>query len=199
MRWIGILSTAVALAFAIPAQAEDPTVDGDLMLTAVGYGITIPERSAFRLRMMDDTELNNHIARLVTAALRGRGYEVRDDAPFVITITTETAWSDPPAGSSLGEIDIGSGGFSVMVNLWSTTEESLLSDPPRHPVIDRDYHIRLSIYRADRHRYLWHGEVVDLREGQNPFIAGEPMVSALIGAMGKTVTARTIALGPDGR
>lgn len=194
MRWFGILlSTTMAVAPAAPLQAQEPPT-GDLKLTAVGYAV-IPEGAAFRLQAMEDTELNQHVLRLLATELHARNYEVRTEAPFVVTIDTEPAWVARPARGDLGEFDIDSGlELEFMVNLWSTTERSLLGGAEKATAIDKDYRLGLSIHDVEHGHYVWIGEVVDLREGQNPFIAGQVMVSTLLDAMGETVPLRMITL-----
>ena len=86
----------------------------------------IPEDAAFRLRTQDDRELDHQIQREIAAALASRGFDVRPDAPFVIDIEAEIDRTPAYDYGSMGELDIGSGGVEIRVNLWSSSEHSLL-------------------------------------------------------------------------
>jgi hypothetical protein len=195
MRLASILP--VVIVAVLPAPALGQSEPDDMEVTAVAYS-PLPEDAAFRLRMRDDTELNHQIQRLVAASLESRGYAVRSDAPFVIDIEAEVYHPPVREYDGMGEIDIDSGGLEITVNLWSSNEDSLLRrqrDPD--PLPDRDFRISLAVHGADHHghicRYLWRGEVADLRQMDTPVIASRRMVPALVAAIGETVRATTLA------
>ncbi|WP_119458420.1 hypothetical protein [Rhodospirillaceae bacterium SYSU D60014] len=195
MRLVSILPVVIVAALPIPGLAQSER--DDMLVTAVVYS-PLPESAAFRLRMRDDTELSHQIRRLVAASLESRGYAVRNDAPLVIDIEAEVYRPPVREYDGMGEIDIDSGGLEITVNLWSSNEDSLLRRQRNpDPLPDREFRISLAIHGADHQghicRYLWRGEVAELRQTDTPVIASRRMVPALVAAIGETVTAATLA------
>ena len=195
MRLVGILPAVIIAALPVPCLAQSEP--GDMLVTAVSYA-PLPEDATFRLRTRDDTELDHHVLRLIAAALESRGYAVRSDASFVIDVETEVIRPPVYDNGGMGQLDIGSGGLEITVNLWSSNEDSLLRRQRNpDPLPDRDFRISLAIHGANHHgricRYLWRGDIADLRQADTPIIASRAMVPALVDTIGRTVTDTVLA------
>lgn len=156
-------------------------------ITAVAYrdlaaGIPV------RVRLLDDSDLNQQVRDLVVEQLAAAGYQVADDADFVLQVETLTA-ADPARDPSLGSFRAGTEGAEIRMNLWSSREDSLLQGRRGGVPGPSEYRISLGLYDGRDGRYFWRGWVSSVLEGGNAAEASRSMVPALLEQFGKTFRA----------
>ncbi|GAB2175166.1 hypothetical protein [Dongia sp. agr-C8] len=173
------LASGEALAQAAASQpAPGPSIQ------AVDYA-PIPAGSIFEVQA--DDELSQGAIERVQSELAHQGYAAQDQAPLVMVIESDLIRGqkqDDPFGQAHANNDEA----EVRARLFSTSQNSLLN--PQQPIgsADRVYRINVSIYDRNTGLYVWRGTAMRNDPNLDVEQAGNEMIGALIGAVGKTVT-----------
>ena len=168
------------------AQAAASLQDPGPSIQAVDYA-PIPAGSVFEVQSNADDELNQEMIERVRAELANHGYAAQDQSSLVLVIETDLvrgAKQDDPLGAVHADNDEA----KVQARLFSTSQNSLLN--PQRPIgsSDRTYRISLSIYDRQSGLYVWRGSATRSDPNLDVTQASNEMISALIGAVGKSVT-----------
>jgi hypothetical protein len=184
---LGALALAAALslvagdAFAQAAAAQPDPVPS---IQAVDYA-PIPAGSAFEVQA--DDALSQDAVERVQAELANHGYAAADQASLVMVLESDLIRAERQ-DDPLGQVHADNDEAQVQARLFSTTQNSLLN--PQQPIgsADRAYRINISIYDRNTGLYVWRGSAMRNDPNLDVVQAGNEMIGALIGAIGKTVT-----------
>lgn len=187
---LGAPPVVFALALALPGAAAA------IELSTTSYE-SLPADAAFRIETPSDDVRSRHVADLVEDALRARGYAVEEAAPLVMAIEVPGGWDDG-GEPDLGMFEVGTQhGLELRLNIWSSSEDSLLRPRSRERVAPPPHRIRLSLHDRQAGRYLWHGEAEAEADFRGFLTISREMVPVLVDALGETVQARD-AVAADG-
>lgn len=175
------LSLAASDAFAQAAAAQPEPVPS---IQAVDYA-PIPAGSAFEVQA--DDALSQDAVERVQAELANHGYAAQDQASLVMVLESDLIRAERQ-DDPLGQVHADNDEAQVQARLFSTTQNSLLN--PQQPIgsADRAYRINISIYDRNTGLYVWRGSAMRNDPNLDVVQAGNEMIGALIGAIGKTVT-----------
>jgi hypothetical protein len=176
------LAALAALSAGIPAGAQAPPE-----VVAAAYR-DLPAGLAVRLQLLDDSELNLQVRDLIAEQLAAAGHTVAETAPFVLQIETQTATqaADDP---SLGSFQATDRSAEIRMNLWSSTEDSLLQGRQDKIGAEARYRISLGLYDSRDGRYYWRGAASTTLDQGDAAAASRDMVPALLAQFGKTAHA----------
>jgi len=173
------LASLAAVSAGMPADAQTPPE-----VVAAAYR-DLPAGLAVRLELMDDSDLNLQVRDLIAGQLAADGYTVAETAPFVLQIETQTA-SQAADDPSLGSFQATDRGAEIRMNLWSSTEDSLLRGRQDKVGAEARYRISLGLYDSRDGRYYWRGAASTTLDQGDAAAASRDMVPALIAQFGKT-------------
>jgi hypothetical protein len=184
---VSALALAVGLTLAAGdafAQAAASQPEPGPSVQAVDYA-PIPAGSTFELQADDD--LSQDTVDRVRSELANHGYASQDQAGLVMVIETDLIRGQKQ-DDPLGHIRADNDDAMVNARLFSTTQNSLLN--PQQPIgsADRTYRINVSIYDRNTGLYVWRGSAMRSDPNLDIDQASNEMISALVGAVGKTVT-----------
>ena len=173
------LGSGEALAQAAASQPEPgPSIQ------AVDYA-PVPAGSSFEVQA--DDELSQDTVERVRAELANHGYASQDQASLVMVIETDLIRGQKQ-DDPFGQVRANNDEATVNARLFSTSQNSLLN--PQQPIgsADRTYRISVSIYDRNTGLYVWRGTAIRSDPNLDVDQASNEMISALVGAVGKTVT-----------
>jgi hypothetical protein len=172
------LTSGQALAQAAASQPEPgPSIQ------AVDYA-PIPAGSVFEVQA--DDELSQDAIERVQAELANHGYAAQDQGALVMVIDTDLVRGEKQ-DDPFGQVRANNDEAAVQARLFSTSQNSLLN--PQQPIgsPDRTYRINVSIYDRRSGLYVWRGSAQRSDPNLETSQASNEMISALIGAVGKTI------------
>jgi hypothetical protein len=183
----GALALAAALSLAAGhafGQAATQQPDPAPSIQAVGYA-PVPVGAAFEVQA--DDALSQDAVERVRAELANHGYAAEDQAPLVMVLESDLIRAERQ-DDPFGQVHADNDEAEVRARLFSTTQNSLLN--PQQPIgsADRAYRINISIYDRKTGLYVWRGSAMRNNPNLDVVQAGNEMIGALIGAIGKTVT-----------
>jgi hypothetical protein len=185
-----LFASAGFIASAMPerpalAQAAAPAQPAPALIQAVAYK-PIPAGSGFDTQVNDDSELNQEALQRVNAELGGRGYAVSTGAGLVMVIETALVRGQKQ-DDPLGQVHADNNDAEINARLFSSSQNSLLN--PRQPIgsADRTFRVSLSVYDRASGLYVWRGTATRNDPQIDVNQAGNEMIAALIGALGKSV------------
>jgi hypothetical protein len=160
---------------------------------------SLPADAAFEVMAYSDDDLNLQIVQAFTDSLVEMGHDVSAGAPYAVMLDSriELGRFETEKGS-VGRLKIGSGGVEVQLNVWSSSQGSLLTG--RQDKKTRDPN-RLRITATLRHlasgKALWRGEALGAIGNAQPLAVGQALVPALAEAFGCSARLEDIALPED--
>jgi hypothetical protein len=165
------------------AQAAASLPEPGPSIQAVDYA-PIPAGSVFEVQADDD--LSQDAVERVQAELANHGYAAQDAGPLVMVIESDLVRGDKQ-DDPFGQVHANNDEAAVQARLFSTSQNSLLN--PQQPIgsPDRTYRINVSIYDRQSGLYVWRGSAMRNDPNLDVTQASNEMISALIGAVGKTV------------
>jgi hypothetical protein len=183
---VGALALTIGLSFAsgnAQAQAAASLPEPGPSIQAVGYA-PIPAGSIFEVQA--DDELSQDAVERVEAELANHGYASQDQASLVMVVDTDLVRGQKQ-DDPFGQVRANNDDASVNARLFSTSQNSLLN--PQQPIgsADRIYRINVSVYDRNSGLYVWRGTAMRNDPNLDVAQASNEMISALIGAVGKTV------------
>ncbi len=184
-------ASALALAAALSLAAGEALAQAAASQPAPGPSIQavdyapIPAGSIFEVQA--DDELSQDAIERVQSELASQGYAAQDQASLVMVIESDLIRGQKQ-DDPFGQAHANNNEAEVQARLFSTTQNSLLN--PQQPIgsADRAYRINISIYDRNTGLYVWRGSAMRSDPNLDITLAGNEMISALIGAVGKTVT-----------
>jgi len=184
---VSALALAVALSFGSNhafAQAAASLPEPGPSIQAVDYA-PIPAGSIFELQADDD--LSQDAVERVRAELANHGYASQDQASLVMVIETDLIRGQKQ-DDPFGQVRANNDEAAVNARLFSTSQNSLLN--PQQPIgsADRTYRINVSVYDRNTGLYVWRGTAMRSDPNLDVDQASNEMISALVGAVGKTVS-----------
>jgi hypothetical protein len=178
MRLRLALAALAALA-AAPAAAQTPPE-----VVAAAYR-DLPAGLTVRLELLDDSELNLQVRDLIAGQLAADGHTVAETAPFVLQIETQTA-SEAADDPSLGSFQATDRSAEIRMNLWSSSEDSLLQGRQDKVGAEARYRISLGLYDSRDGRYYWRGAASTTLDQGDAAAASRDLVPALLAHFGET-------------
>jgi hypothetical protein len=184
------LPTAAGLAFGLIlasgpafAQAAAALPEPAPSIQAIDYA-PIPAGAAFDVQADDD--LSQDAIERVQSELVNHGYAAQDQGALVMVIETDLVRGDKQ-DDPFGQVHANNDEAAVQARLFSTSQNSLLN--PQQPIgsADRTYRINVSIYDRQSGLYVWRGSAMRSDPNLDLTQASNEMISALIGAVGKTI------------
>jgi hypothetical protein len=160
------LLIAGSLGLGLSTRAEEDPLN----MQVAGYE-KLPVGAKFRIRPNQNTELTNYAQARLKEALERHGFSYGGSARLVMTIAAEKIGSERPPAASF---DQNSAQFHVSIGN---------SPPPLYAQVGHEYRISLDLYDRQSGRYLWRGQISDLKPDADPFTASKSMIERLITAM----------------
>jgi len=157
---------AVHLSFGPSARAEEDSIN----MQVAGYD-KLPVGAKFRIHPNQNTELTSYAQARLKEALERHGFSYGRSARLVMTIAAEKIGSERPPAASF---DQNSAQFHVSIGN---------SQPPLYAQVGHEYRISLDLYDRQSGRYLWRGQISDLKPDADPFAATKSMIQRLVAAM----------------
>lgn len=194
---IGLLhrafSSATLFAIGLSLASGDALAQAAASLAAPGPSMQavdyapVPPGSIFEVQTNGDDELNQEMIQRVQTELASHGYAAQDEASLVMVIEADLVRGDKQ-DDPLGQVHANDDGAAVQARLFSTSQNSLLN--PQRPIgsADRTYRISLAVYERKSGLYVWRGSAMRSDPNLDVTQAGNEMIAALIGAVGKSVT-----------
>ena len=165
------------------AQAAAPLPESGPHIQAVDYA-PVPAGSTFEVQA--DDELSQDAGERVRSELANHGYASDDQASLVMVIDTDLVRGEKQ-DDPFGQVRANNDEAEMQARLFSTSQNSLLN--PQQPIgsAERTYRINVSIYDRNSGLYVWRGSAMRNDPNLDVDQAGDEMISALIGSVGKTV------------
>lgn len=161
----------------------------------------LPQGLPVEVTTFDDSDLNLDIKARLVEALQKRGQMVSGDAPMELSFESEVMQGQLPeaSDSSFGRITGGSDaetgnrgsstGVNVEVNVWSSTQNSVLGGRREGTKGDQAmFHINAVLRDRESGEVLWQGDAFSTLVGQDHDRIARSMVEPLAGGFGRTVT-----------
>jgi hypothetical protein len=194
MRLIRSSVAAALIVMAVgPAWAED--APGALFTSSYQ---ALPADAAVTVRPLDNSRENLALVKQFDAALAKRAMSAQaPTAPLVLNFDTEVQpLLRPGAGLTLGEARVTNRDSQVRINLWSTTQDSVLQgrrgDAATQAAVR--YVLTATLDDARTGQRLWQGEARYAGGDRDQSQAWAAMVPLLVAELGKTVRARSFTL-----
>lgn len=170
-RALGV--AAAVLLFAATALADDP-----VQLAIVSYG-SIPAGSSFDIEATQNTELAAHVDNTLRDALTAHGFHYQPESKgLVFSVNAD------PTGRGESNLYLGiDDPNNAQVHIAIDTNHTGLSTN----TMSRGYRISLGVYERASGRYIWRGEINDLKPDADPFAVTQPLLEKLLAALEKSV------------
>ena len=198
-----LITLAVLTLLSHPLAAQ---VAQDGRFAAAAYD-TIPPDAVFRIKLLDDSDLNLRLQSDVEQTLTDLGYGIGADGPYELSFVTDeitdiVSYED----SSLFQLNINTtsgldphtkerGGTESRTRLWSTTKDSVFA---RHGQIDAgapllriEFEIRQT---TDKPRVVWIARAESATRRADRYRLFQQMIPVILENLGSTVTEETIVL-----
>ncbi len=200
MRLSVLLIGAALLSSPLAAQQ---VLDGQF--AAASYA-PIPADAAFRVELLDDSDLNLRLQADLEQTLADLGYRVADDGYELLFVTNEitdiSSYEDSKifrfsidTGDGLDPNTKQRGGTESRATIWSTTQDSLLARhgqvSPGEPLLRMEVEIRDV---ADRPRVVWLARAESATRRPDPYRLFQQMIPIVLEHLGTTVEEETIVL-----
>ncbi len=163
---ITALLFAGSLGLGLPTRAEEDPIN----MQVAGYD-KFPPGAVFHIRPIQNTELTSYAEARLKEALERHGFSYGGSARLVMTIAAEKIGSERPPAASF---DQNSTQFHVSIGS---------NQPPLYAQVGHEYRISLDLYDRQSGRYLWRGQISDLKPDADPFAATKSMIQRLVAAM----------------
>lgn len=174
------------------AQAQEPA-PGALFTSSFH---ALPADLAVQVRPLDNSRENMDLKPRFDAALQKRAVSVQQGAGLVLNFDTEVQpMLRLGTGGTLGEARVTERDSQVRINLWSTTQDSVLQGrqgAPGHAAVR--YVITVTLDDSRSGQRLWQGEARYAGSDRDQNQAFAAMVPLLVAELGKTVRARSFTL-----
>jgi hypothetical protein len=166
------------------AQAAAALPEAGPNIQAVDYA-PIPAGSIFEVQA--DDELSQDAVERVQSELTNHGYAAQDQASLVMVIDTDLVRGQKQ-DDPFGQVRANNDEAEMQARLFSTSQNSLLN--PQQPIgsAERTYRINVAVYDRNSGLYVWRGTAMRNDPNLDVDQASNEMISALIAAVGKTVT-----------
>jgi hypothetical protein len=177
-----LLGLSLASGQALAQAAASQPVPGP-SIQAVDYA-PIPAGSVFEVQA--DDELSQDALGRVQSELANHGYAAQEQGALVMVIETDLVRGEKQ-DDPFGQARANNNEAAVQARLFSTSQNSLLN--PQQPIgsPDRTYRINVAIYDRASGLYVWRGSAQRSDPNLDTTQASNEMISALIGAVGKTI------------
>jgi hypothetical protein len=187
--WVVLMLAGALLALGPAGAHEHGSVstiapaEGEILSFACG---SLPEDAAFEVMAYSDDDLNLQIAQAFTDSLVEKGYGVTAGAPFAVMIDTQIELGRfETTRGSLGRLKIKNGGVEVRLNVWSSSQGSLLTGRQEKKTRDSNrLHITATLRHLASGEALWRGEAEGAIGAAQPLAVGRALVPALAEAFG---------------
>lgn len=157
---------------------------------------TLPATLVVQVRPLDNSRENLDLKPRFDAALQQRAVSVQAGAPLVLNFETEVQpILRQGTGGTLGEARVTNRDSQLRINLWSTTQDSILQGrqgSPGHSAVR--YVVTATLDDARTGQRLWQGEVRYAGGDRDQSQAFAAMVPLLVAELGNTVRARPFTL-----
>jgi hypothetical protein len=155
---------------------------GEGVVDAVAFS-AIPDELVVEVTLYDDTDLDLTIRDEMIEALEGAKHAVSDGASYELSLeleehTIKLSSKDP----SLGELSSVEGGLDVQMNVWSSTNDSLLTGRQGGTVRQGKYHFEF--YAGS---VVWEGRATVEGDRGSAAPLTRKMVDSLVAHIGRTV------------
>jgi hypothetical protein len=175
-----------------PARAQD-AAQGALFASSFH---ALPAAPAIEVRPLDNSRENLALKPRFDAALQRRSISVQAGASLVLNFETEVQPMIRQGSlGTLGEARVTERDSQFRINLWSTTQDSVLQGrkgEPGHSAVR--YVITATLDDGRTGQRLWQGEARYAGGDRDQGQAFAAMVPLLVGELGKTVRARSFTL-----
>jgi hypothetical protein len=155
------------------AWADDP-----MRLAVVSYG-KIPAGASFETELFQNTEISNHVASTLKDTLTAHGFRYEPDGRGLVFAINADPTGRGESDQALGITDQNNGQVHITIDTNDTGQST--------DTIARGYRITLGIYERESGRYVWRGEINDLKPDADPMTATKPMVEKLVTALEKSL------------
>jgi hypothetical protein len=165
------------------AQAAASLPESSPHIQAVDYA-PVPAGAIFEVQA--DDELSQDAVERVRSELANHGYASQEQASLVRVIESDLIRGEKQ-DDPFGQVHANNDKAEMQARLFSTSQNSLLN--PQQPIgsAERTYRISVSIYDRKSGLYVWRGTAMRNDPNLDVDQAGNEMISALIGSVGKTV------------
>ena len=160
-------------------------------VTTVALG-PLPEGQPIAVTPFADDELSLSVKARFEAALRAAGWPVSDTALLALSFDTKVIEGRfSQAGPNMGRFDADDGGMQLNLNIWSSSQDSLLGGRQKAGAPSRKvnlFHMNVVLRHRESGKTLWQGDAYcELLIGDRTRIAGS-MVAPLTASLGRSVT-----------
>jgi len=183
----GLLVAAVPAAPAQAAQLGSRGAPGVVKSVALA---PLAGEDAITVRAMDDTALNGDLAIRIAAAITASGRIVTADAPLRLDFRSEVIRGTfETADGTLGAFEGNTwDGARVVLNLWSSSRDSLLGGPRAEAVRGASvFHIRATLRDARSGRVVWRGDAFCVLPSPDIDKVAAASVAPLVASLGRTI------------
>ena len=175
--------------------AQRATYGPQGVLASVAYGKVAPGLT-IDVRLFDDSELSQTLGQRFEAELSSAGHAVAPPAALSLAFQTEVIpGSFLEDERNLARLRAGTAGVNVLLNLWSSSEDSLLGG--RRPDGRRDanvLHMNVVLRDLGSRKVLWQADAYgELVSGDHRRV-GLAMIAPIVARIGQTVTEERFAL-----
>ena len=170
------------------AQADAARAPGTVTTRALK---DFAESDRITVSPYDDSDLNLRLKTEFEQLLRARDRNVTEsDAELLLLFETETIPTDEvPRGPSLGSAQAGSAGVDVNVNVWSSTQDSVLGGRKKPGSLGVNvFHINALLRDKASGEVVWQGDAYHELVTTDTERIARSMVPFLVDNLGRTVT-----------
>lgn len=153
--------------------------------------VPLTASDAIMVRAFDDTALNLDLKARFETALTNSGRTVSLKAPLRLDFESEVIRGEiKAAGGTLGSFEGNTReGARVVLNLWSSSQDSLLGGQRTEEVRKANvFHINASLRDTRSGRVIWQGDAYCALRGFEAESVAVSLVAPLVGSLGRTVT-----------
>ncbi|WP_299619889.1 hypothetical protein [Pelagibius sp.] len=192
------LSLGLALTMGQGAAAQDGS--GAALETSSAPGMLntqsfkpLPDGIGIHVAPYDDNELNLLLKEDFEAQLTAQERaEIKDDAEarFLLLFEAKVVpTEDLPQGPSLGSARAGSTGVDVNVNVWSSTQDSVLGGRQGSQEIgSSSFHINATLRDRESREVIWQGDAYHLLLAPDTERIARSMVPPLVERLGRSAS-----------
>ena len=179
----------LVLVVAAPPAAAQANLAAEGRMAAFALG-AIDEDAVFAVDVLDDSDLNLRLVEHVKAELRARGYGDAADADYTLTFDTREIVDLSRDGGGVGSLDVDTlSGIQMHMNLWSSTQDSLLTGRRERPdrttlLLRMDMTVREN---TGARRVIWQAEAFSEMRGVEHYGTFRGIASVLLDSLGQTV------------